>query len=159
VYRASVILDADSVAPYSWGWVHRGNRDDDAPVGPIPQSITRPIFGPLCQTVDKSITSNRAGSVAISDCGQKDLSADRIRLCGEPLELLSERRLLSAGVFRLSLSHHVHHFDAAQDRASATRGLEPHHRANPPLDGPMILLDAIVEVGTLADANGFQITL
>jgi hypothetical protein len=30
------------------------------------------------------------GSVAISDCGQKDLSAVRIRLCGEPLELLSE---------------------------------------------------------------------
>lgn len=30
------------------------------------------------------------GSVAISGCGQKDLSAVRIRLCREPLELLNE---------------------------------------------------------------------
>jgi hypothetical protein len=36
-------------------------------------------------------------------------------LCREPL---GERQLLSAGGFRLSLSHHVHHFDAAQERAS-----------------------------------------
>ena len=97
------------------------------------------------------------GSVAISDCGQKDLSADRIRLCGEPLELLSERRLLSAGVFRLSLSHHVHHFDAAKDRASPTHGLEPYHRTNPPFDGPMILFDTIIEVGTLPDADRLEL--
>ena len=30
------------------------------------------------------------GSVAISDCGQKDLSAVPICLCGEPLELLGK---------------------------------------------------------------------
>src|SRR5688500_9351341 len=97
------------------------------------------------------------GSVAISDCGQKDLSAVPIRLCHEPLELLDERQLLGAGVFRLSLSHHVHHFDAARDRASATHGLEPHHRANPPLDGPMILFDTIIEVGALPDAGRLEL--
>jgi hypothetical protein len=31
-----------------------------------------------------------AGSVAISGCGRRDLSAARIRLCDEPLELLDE---------------------------------------------------------------------
>jgi hypothetical protein len=97
------------------------------------------------------------GFVAISDCGQKNLSAVLTRLCSEPLELLSERRLLSAGVFRLSFSHHVHHFDAAQDRASATHGFEPHHRAHPPLDGPMVLLNAVVEVGTLPDADRLEL--
>ena len=134
---------------------HRSSDGADPLAAPVPHLDDNIAGLARCEPA----LANLSGSVAISDCGQKDLSADRIRLCGEPLELLSERRLLSAGVFRLSLSHHVHHFDAAQERASATRGLEPHHRANPPLDGPMILLDAIVEVGTLADANGFQITL
>jgi hypothetical protein len=36
---------------------------------------------------------------------------------------------------------------------SSNLTLEPHHRANPPLDGPMILLDTIIEVGTLPDAD------
>jgi hypothetical protein len=39
------------------------------------------------------------------------LNAVRIRLCGEPLELLSKRQLRIAGVFRLSLAHHVNHLD------------------------------------------------
>jgi len=30
-----------------------------------------------------------------------------IRLCGEPLELFSERRLMSAGVLRLLFAHQV----------------------------------------------------
>jgi hypothetical protein len=98
-------------------------------------------------------STSSSGSVAIFGCGQKDLSTVRIRLCGEPLELFSERRLLSAGVFRLSFSHHVHHFDAAQHSASAIHGLEPHHRTNPPLDGSMILLNPIIEVGTLPEAD------
>jgi hypothetical protein len=96
------------------------------------------------------------GSVANSGCGQKDLNAVRIRLCREPLELLNKGQLLNAGVLRLSLSHHVHHFDATQDRASAVHGLEPHHRAHPPLDGPVILFDPIIQVGTLADADRLE---
>jgi hypothetical protein len=42
---------------------------------------------------ERSRNSSRRGSVAISGCGQKDLSAVCIRLCGEPLELLGERQL------------------------------------------------------------------
>jgi hypothetical protein len=61
-------------------------------------------------------------------------------------------------VFRLSLSHHVDHFDAIQDRASALHGLKPHHQANPPLDGPMILFDTIIQVGTLADADRLELS-
>jgi hypothetical protein len=69
------------------------------------------------------------------------------------LELLGERQLLSAGVFRLSLSHHVDHLNLAQHSASAIHGLETQHWANPPLDGPMILFDPIVEVGALPDPD------
>jgi hypothetical protein len=36
------------------------------------------------------IKSLQEGSVAISSCGQKDLRAVRIHLCGEAIELLSE---------------------------------------------------------------------
>jgi hypothetical protein len=53
----------------------------------------------------------------------------------------------------------VDHFDPAEDDAGTAQRLEPEHGPDPPLDSPMILLDAIVEVGTLADANGFQIML
>ena len=100
--------------------------------------------------------TSTAGSVAIPGSGQKDLRAVRIGLCSEPLELLSERQVLSAGVFRLSLLHHVHHFNPAQDGASATHGLEPHHRVHSPLDGTVILLNAIVEVSTLSDADRLE---
>ncbi len=71
----------------------------------------------------------------------------------ELFELLRERRLRIPGILRLSFAHHVDHLDAAQDGASAIHGLEPHHRANPPLDGPMILFDPIVEVTTVPDAD------
>jgi len=53
-------------------------------------------------------------SVAISGCRQKGVSVGLIRLCSKPLNLLSERPLLSAGVFRLSFPHHVHRFGAAR---------------------------------------------
>jgi hypothetical protein len=58
---------------------------------------------------------------------QKDLKPVRIRLCGEPLELLSKRRLLVAGIFRLPHSHYVNHFDAGQYSAGTIHELEPHH--------------------------------
>jgi hypothetical protein len=78
--------------------------------------------------------------------------------CSASLELLSKRRLPIAGVLHLSFALHVNHFDPTQDHASAIERLEPEHRAYSPFDGPMILLDTIVQVGTLPDANGFQIT-
>ena len=62
-----------------------------------------------------------------------------------------------AGIFRLSFPHHVNHLDAAQDRPRGRYRLEPEHRSNAPLDGAMILLDAIIEVGTLPDLDWFQL--
>ena len=50
----------------------------------------------------------------------------------------------------------MHQFDAAQDHAGSGRRFEPEHRSDPPLDGPMILLDPIIEIGALADKNNAQ---
>jgi hypothetical protein len=66
---------------------------------------------------------------------------------------------MSAGVLRLSFAHHVHHLDPAQDCPGAVYGLEPEHRPNPPLDGTMILLNAIVEISALSDPDRLQLTL
>jgi hypothetical protein len=96
------------------------------------------------------------GSVAISEFGQEDLNAVRIRLCGKPLELLIERQLLSAGVSRLSLAHHVNHLDPTQDCPSGCHRLKSEHRPDPSLDGAMILFDAIVQVSTLPDPDRLQ---
>jgi hypothetical protein len=38
----------------------------------------------------------------------------------------------------------VDHLDATQDRPRAVYALESEHEPDPPLDGPMILRDAIV---------------
>lgn len=62
------------------------------------------------------------------------------------------------GIFALSFAHHVNHFGTAQDRTSAVHGLEPKHRAHPSLDDTMVLLNTIVQVGTLPDANRLQRT-
>jgi hypothetical protein len=59
--------------------------------------------------------------------------------------------------FACPFPHHVNHLDAAQDRPSGRDRLEPKHWSNPALDGPMILLDAIVQVGTLPDPDRLQI--
>jgi hypothetical protein len=48
--------------------------------------------------------------------------------------------------------------DATQDHTGTVDGLDAKHRTHTALDRPMILLNTIVKVGTLADANGFQIT-
>src|SRR5687768_9082379 len=98
------------------------------------------------------------GSVAISEYGQKDLNAVRIRLCGKPLKLLSERQLLSAGVLCLSLAHHVNHLNPTQDHPSGCHRLEPEHGPDPSLDGAVILLDAIIQIGTLPDPDWLQRT-
>jgi hypothetical protein len=59
-----------------------------------------------------------------------------------------------AGILRLPFAHHVDHLDAAQNDTSAHGRLEAKHWPDAPLDGAMILLNTIIEVGTLADANG-----
>jgi hypothetical protein len=73
------------------------------------------------------------------------------------IELFSEGRLRIADVLRLLLAHHVSHLDPAQDHTGRGHTLETKHRSNPPLDGAMILLDAIVQVGTLPDADRLQL--
>jgi hypothetical protein len=78
--------------------------------------------------------------------------------CGEQIELLRERRLQIVSILRLSFPHHVDHFNPTQDHAGAVQRLESEHRPDPPLDRPMILLDTIVQVGTLPDANRLLIT-
>jgi hypothetical protein len=57
-------------------------------------------------------------------------------------------------MLRLLFAHHVDHLDATQDHTGTARRLEPEHRSNPAFDGAMILLDPIIEIEALADANG-----
>ncbi len=79
-------------------------------------------------------------------------------LCSKPLELLRERCLPIMGVLRLLLTHHVDHLNPTQDRTSTVHCLEPEHRSDSPLDGSMILLNAIIKVGTLPDADRLQLS-
>ena len=51
---------------------------------------------------------------------------------------------MRAGVIRLSFAHHVNHLDPTQDRPSGCHRLEPGR--NPPLDGAVVLFDAIVQI-------------
>ncbi|SCY99846.1 hypothetical protein SAMN02927923_03304 [Microvirga guangxiensis] len=60
---------------------------------------------------------------------------------------------------RLLLAHHVDQLDPTEDHTGRGRGLEPNHGSDPALDGAMILLATMIEVGTLPDANRLQITL
>jgi hypothetical protein len=77
---------------------------------------------------------------------------------GEQLELLGQRWLRIAGILRLLFARHVSQLDATQDHSGSDNGLETEHRPDAPLDSAMILLNPIVQVGTLPDANGLQIT-
>jgi hypothetical protein len=74
----------------------------------------------------------------------------------EQLKLLSERGLRIAGVLSLSFAHHVNHLNAIQDHSSGRRRLESKHRSDTPLDGPMILFNAVIEVGTLPNPNRLE---
>ena len=69
-----------------------------------------------------------------------------------------ERWLPIAGILRLLLAHHVNHLDPAHDPTGSGHRLESEHGSDPPLDGPVVLLNTIVEIGTLPDADGFQLT-
>jgi hypothetical protein len=63
---------------------------------------------------------------------------------GEDFELLGQGRIRIEGVPRLSLAHHVDHFDAGKDGGGGGRRFEAEHRPDPALDAPMVLLDPIV---------------
>ena len=49
------------------------------------------------------------------------------------------------------------HLNAAQDHTGTDNRLKPEHRPHSPLDSTVILLDAIVEVGTLPDSDRLQL--
>jgi hypothetical protein len=59
-------------------------------------------------------------------------------------------------VSRLSLAHHVDHFDAGRDDGGGDGRLEAEHRSQAPLDSAMILLDQIVEGAAPPDADPLQ---
>jgi hypothetical protein len=50
----------------------------------------------------------------------------------------------------------VNHFDPAQDGASTVQGLEDEDRPDSPLDGTVVLLNAVVEIGTLPNSDRLQ---
>jgi hypothetical protein len=45
----------------------------------------------------------------------------------------------------------MHEFNALQSRPSRTKGFEAEHRPNNALSGPVILLNPIIQILTLAD--------
>src|SRR5688572_25248892 len=75
------------------------------------------------------------------------------RSCGEQVKLLGERRLPIAGILRLLLAHHVDHLNPTKDDASTGNGLKAEHWPHSPLDGTVILLNAVVEVASLSDPD------
>jgi hypothetical protein len=95
-------------------------------------------------------------------CRKSGVSARRwpnhaMDLDSEQIESLREGRLRIPGILRLSFAHHVDHLDSTQHHPRRGSRLEAEHRPNPPLDSTMILLDAIVEVGTLPDSDRLQL--
>jgi hypothetical protein len=52
----------------------------------------------------------------------------------------------------------MRHLDPTQDQTGSGHRLETEHESDTPLDSAMVLFDAVIKVGTLPDANGFQIT-
>ena len=78
-------------------------------------------------------------------------------LCGEPLGVLGERQLPTAGILRLLFTHHVDQLDATYDHPGTVSRLEAEHRTDTAFDGTVILLDAVVEILTLPDSDRFQL--
>lgn len=56
--------------------------------------------------------------------------------------------------FHLPLADHVHHLNAAQNDARTTKILETEHGPGSAFDGPVVLLDAVVQILDLTDADG-----
>ncbi|MET3662810.1 hypothetical protein ABID44_003161 [Aquamicrobium ahrensii] len=54
------------------------------------------------------------------------------------------------------VAHHVGHFNTAQDSRCARGRFEAEHVPDPALDAPVILLDAVAKILTLADTDPLQ---
>ena len=57
------------------------------------------------------------------------------------------------GTVELAFLDDVHRLDARQNDACAAERFEAHHRPHDPLDGPVVLLDDVVEVLRLAQLD------
>ncbi len=79
------------------------------------------------------------------------------RSCDKQVKLLRGCRPPIAGILRLLFAHHVDHFDSTQDHSRGRHRLEPEHRPHSPLDGAVILLDPIIEVGTLPNTDRLEL--
>jgi hypothetical protein len=62
-----------------------------------------------------------------------------------------------AGKLRLVLAHHVHHLNPTEDHTGSGHRLEAQYWPYSPLDGVVILFDAIIQVGTLPDPDWVQL--
>ncbi len=60
--------------------------------------------------------------------------------------MLGGRLMSSMLHFHLSFPDHMHRFDAGQDDAGTTKILEAHHRFDDPFDGPVVLLNNVVQI-------------
>jgi hypothetical protein len=85
-----------------------------------------------------------AGRSRPSNC--PELSRQRVKLVGK-------RHRLAVLDRELILSDHVHELDAGQHVSGRIKGFEVEHRPGHPLDGPMVLLDDVVEIFDLTHHN------
>lgn len=73
---------------------------------------------------------------------------------GQRIELLCCGRSAPIRALHLALCDHVHELDGAQQDACAAKVLEAEHRSSQSLDGPMVLLDDVVQVLDLSNGDG-----
>jgi hypothetical protein len=69
------------------------------------------------------------------------------------IELLRSGQTAPLAAPHLLFADHVHDFDTTKEDAGTTERLEPEHRPDDALDGPVILLDDIVEVLALPNRD------
>src|SRR5450755_1550848 len=85
------------------------------------------------------------GSVAIVEAGRAKPGTGWGSK-GQGVELLGGGRGVVFEAVELAFLDHVHGLDAGDQGARAAKGLEPEHGSHDALDGPVILLDDVVEV-------------
>ena len=72
---------------------------------------------------------------------------------GQRVELVCCGRSSGFGPVELAFLDHVHRLDASQDGTCAVERFEAQHRPHDPLDGPVVLLDEVVDVLRLAQPD------
>jgi hypothetical protein len=56
----------------------------------------------------------------------------------------------------LPLAHHVNHLNASKCSSRTSEGLEAEHWPDTPLDPPVFLFDAVIQILALPDADRLQ---